>query len=162
MQAGRLVGLLGCVGVTLLSAPAVHADETAPPEPETSEPSTPGMTTAGAVDDNARYEWLDAELARIEVPTERWYTGWVASFGVLALGQYSLAAGAPNSGLREISIAGAINSTLGLGAVLIAPNTLDGTREKLKDFDASTPLGAYERRRRAEYLLHATAAEEGF
>jgi hypothetical protein len=162
MQAGRLVGLLGCVGVTVLAAPAVHADETEAPERESSEPATPGMTTAGAVDDNARYAWLDAELARIEVPTERWYTGWVASFGLLAIGQYSLGIAAPNAGLREISIAGAINATLGLGAVLIAPNTLDGTREKLENFDASTPLGAYERRRRAEYLLHATAAEEGF
>ena len=37
-----------------------------------------------------------------------------------------------------------------------------GTLARLHSFDASTPLGAYERRRRAEYLLHATAAEEHF
>jgi hypothetical protein len=165
MHAGRLVGLLGVFGAAFLSASAAFAQETGTPEdakPETSDAPTPDMTTAGAADDNARYAWLDAELAKIEGPTERWYTGWTASFGVLALGQYSLGVGAPNSGLREISFAGAINSTLGLGAVLIAPNTLDGTREKLHDFDATTPLGAYERRRRAEYLLHATAAEESF
>ena len=43
----------------------------------------------------------------------------------------------------------------------MAPNTL-GAFERLHQFDASSPLGAYERRRRAEYLLQATAAEERF
>jgi hypothetical protein len=118
--------------------------------------------TAEAMDDNARYAWLDAELIQIEASTERWYTGWTATFGWVALGQYSFAAAAPNSGLREVSLVGAINSTLGLGAMLIAPNTLNGTLERLHQFDASSPLGAWERRRRAEYLLHATAAEESF
>jgi hypothetical protein len=160
MHAGRLVGLLGVFGATLLSASAALAQETA--APETSDTPAPDLSSAGVVDDNARYAWLDHELAHIEGATERWYTGWTASFGVLAIGQYSMSIAAPNSGIREISLAGAINSTLGLGAVLIAPNTLDGTREKLENFDASTPLGAYERRRRAEYLLHATAAEESF
>ncbi|HTB76734.1 MAG TPA: hypothetical protein VK762_25985 [Polyangiaceae bacterium] len=117
---------------------------------------------AEAMDDNARYAWLDAELTQISASTERWYTGWTATFAWVAVGQYSFAATAPNSGLREVSIVGALNSTLGLGAMLIAPNTLNGTLERLHQFDASSPLGAWERRRRAEYLLHATAAEESF
>jgi len=151
MHAGRLLGLLGLGGAALVFSPNAAAQ------------SQPGSHAAtSGIDDNARYAWLDAELTQIEGPTERWYTGWTAAFGWVALGQFSFAATAPNSGLREVSIVGALNSTLGLGAMLIAPNTLDGTLERLHAFDASTPLGAWERRRRAEYLLHATAAEEQF
>jgi hypothetical protein len=165
MHLGRLAALLGLGGAALLLAPSALAqsnDSTADqgPEKTTDDEST---ATKGAVDDNARYEWLNAELKRVEVPTERWVNGWTAAFGWVALGQYAFAAAAPNAGLREMSIVGAINATLGLGAVLIAPNTLGGdARAKVESFDASTPLGAYERRRRAEYLLHATAAEESF
>jgi hypothetical protein len=148
MHAGRLLGLLGLSGAALL----VSSNAAAQSQPATHD----------VIDDNARYAWLDAELTEIEGPTERWYTGWTSAFAWVALGQYSFAATAPNTGLREVSIVGAINSTLGLGAMLIAPNTLDGSLERLHAFDASSPLGAWERRRRAEYLLHATAAEEHF
>ncbi len=151
MHAGRLFGVLGLSGAALVFSPNAAAQ------------SQPGAhATPEPIDDNARYAWLDAELTQIEASTERWYTGWTATFAWVALGQYSFAAAAPNTGLREVSIVGAINSTLGLGAMLIAPNTLAGTLERLHSFDASSPLGAWERRRRAEYLLHATAAEEHF
>jgi hypothetical protein len=152
MHAGRLLGLLGLSGAAFAFSPNAAAQSQPATHPATVEP----------IDENARYAWLDAELTKIEASTERWYTGWTAAFAWVALGQYSFAAAAPNSGLREVSIVGAINSTLGLGAMLIAPNTLGGTLERLHEFDASSPLGAYERRRRAEYLLHATAAEEHF
>jgi hypothetical protein len=151
MHAGRLFGLLGLSGATLVFSSNAVAQ---------SEPKAPPASTS--MDDNARYAWLDAELVGIEASTERWYTGWTATFAWVAIGQYSFAAAAPNDGLREVSLVGAINSTLGLGAMLIAPNTLDGSLERLHAFDASSPLGAWERRRRAEYLLHATAAEEHF
>jgi hypothetical protein len=151
MQAGRLVGLLGLSGAALVFSPNAAAQSAPAPR-----------AASDAIDDNARYAWLDAELTQIEGPTERWYTGWTSGFAWVALGQYSFAAAAPNSGLREVSLVGAINATLGLGAMLIAPNTLDGTLERLHSFDASSPLGAWERRRRAEYLLHATSAEEQF
>jgi len=151
MHAGRLVGLLGLSGATLLTL-----------SPDAAAQSQTGSQAAPEpIDDNARYAWLDRELTRIGESTERWYTGWTATFAWVALGQYSFAAAAPNAGLREVSIVGAINSTLGLGAMLIAPNTL-AALERLHQFDASSPLGAWERRRRAEYLLHATAAEESF
>jgi hypothetical protein len=149
MHAGRLVGILGASSTALFLASTAAAQ------------SAPAADFP--IDDNARYAWLDSELTKIEGSTERWYTGWTAAFAWVALGQYSFAATAPNDGLREISIVGGINATLGLGAMLIAPNTLGGgALEKLHNFDASTPLGQYERRRRAEYLLHATAAEESF
>jgi hypothetical protein len=151
MHAGSLLGLLGLGGAALTLSPDAAAQTHAP-----------AHAAPEAIDDNARYAWLDRELIQIEATTERWYTGWTATFAWVALGQYAFAATAPNSGLREVSIVGAINSTLGLGAMLIAPNTLDGTLQRLHSFDASSPLGAYERRRRAEYLLHATAAEEQF
>ncbi len=151
MHAGRLLWLLGTSSAAVFFSPSALAQST---------PAAPPADTA--IDDNARYAWLDAELTQIEGGTERWYTGWTSVFAWVALGQYSFAATAPNTGLREVSIVGAINSTLGLGAMLIAPNTLSGSLERLHKFDASTPLGAYERRRRAEYLLHATAAEEHF
>lgn len=77
-------------------------------------------------------------------------------------GQAALAASAPNRGLRVDAIVGGINSALGLFAILTAPHTMLGARDRLRRFDASTALGAYERRRRAEYILHATAAEEHF
>ncbi len=150
MHAGRLFGLLGLSGAALAFSPNVAAQSQPAPH-----------AAVEPIDENARYAWLDAELTKIEATTERWYTGWTAAFGWVALGQYSFAAAAPNSGLREVSIVGAINSTLGLGAMLIAPNTL-ANFQRLHEFDASSPLGAYERRRRAEYLLHATAAEESF
>ena len=153
MHSGRLVGFLALSGAALLLAPTANAQAASPSQ----------AAQSGAIDDNSRYAWLDAELAHIEGPTERWYTGWTATFAWLALGQFALAGPAPNAGLREDSIVGAVNSTLGLFAMLAAPNTLSGdARGHLKAFDASTPLGAYERRRRAEYLLHATAAEEHF
>jgi hypothetical protein len=157
MYVGRLLGLLG-VSSAALFFPSTAAAQSVPAAPSGgAAPSAPN-----AIDDNARYAWLDAELTQIEGPTERWYTGWTSAFAWVALGQYSFAATAPNTGLREVSIVGAINSTLGLGAMLIAPNTLSGSLERLHNFDASSPLGAWERRRRAEYLLHATAAEEHF
>jgi hypothetical protein len=153
MRAGRLFGLLGVSSAAIFFASNSDAQ---------SAPAAPTADSASAMDDNARYAWLDAELSRIEGPTERWYTGWTATFAWVAIGQYSFAAAAPNTGLREVSLVGAINSTLGLGAMLIAPNTLSGSLARLHGFDATSPLGAYERRRRAEYLLHATAAEEHF
>jgi len=151
MHAGRLFGLLGLSGAAFLTlspdaAAQSQAASRAAPEP---------------IDDNARYAWLDRELTPIAESTERWYTGWTATFAWVTLGQFSFAAAAPNTGLREVSIVGALNSALGLGAMLIAPNTLSAL-ERLHQFDASSPLGAWERRRRAEYLLHATAAEESF
>jgi len=128
MHAGRLLGLLGLSGAALLvSSNAAAQSQPAPHD---------------VIDDNARYAWLDAELTEIEGPTERWYTGWTSAFAWVALGQYSFAATAPNTGLREVSIVGAINSTLGLGAMLIAPNTLDGSLERLHAFDASSPRRA--------------------
>jgi hypothetical protein len=120
------------------------------------------IPSSDSLDDSARWEYLNAHLSNVEGATERWYAGWTSTFAALAIAQYGFAAAAPNAGLREISLVGAINSTLGLGAMLIAPNTLDGSREKLEQFDATTPLGAFERRRRAEYLLHATEAEERY
>src|SRR6185437_10063680 len=71
-------------------------------------------------------------------------------------------ASAPNPGLREVSLVGAINATLGFGAMLISPNTLLGSREKLDNYDTMMPQGIYERRRRAEYYLRATTAEEKY
>jgi len=154
MHPGRLVGLLGLGGAALLLAPTANAQSEGAPH---------AAVQTDSLDDNARYAWLDKELGNVEGPTERWYTGWTATFAWLSLGQYTFAAPAPNAGLREFSLVGAVNSTLGLLAMLGAPNTLGGdAREHLQKFDASTPLGAFERRRRAEYLLHATAAEESF
>ena len=48
---------------------------------------TSATTEITSLDDNARYAWLDAELTNVEVSTERWYTGWTATFAWLALGQ---------------------------------------------------------------------------
>jgi hypothetical protein len=153
MHPGRLVAFLGLGGAVLSLAPTANAQSEGAPHAAPSE----------SLDDGARYAWLDNELGKVEAPTERWYTGWTATFAWLAVGQYSFAGPSPNAGLREFSLVGAVNSTLGLFAMLAAPNTLGGdAREKLQKFDASTPLGAFERRRRAEYLLNATAAEERF
>lgn len=151
MHAGRLIGVLGLSGAGLMTlcsdaAAQSKASSQAAPEP---------------IDDNTRYAWLDRELTPIAESTERWYTGWTATFAWVTLGQFSFAATAPNTGLREVSIVGGLNSALGLGAMLIAPNTLSAL-PRLHQFDASSPLGAWERRRRAEYLLQATAAEEDF
>ena len=154
MHPGRFVGLLGLGGAALLLAPTANAQSEAAPH---------AAAKTDSLDDNARYAWLDNELGKVEGPTERWYTGWTATFAWVSIGQYSFAGPAPNAGLREFSLVGAVNSTLGLLAMLAAPNTLGGdARERLQKFDASSPLGAFERRRRAEYLLHATAAEESF
>jgi hypothetical protein len=151
MHAGRLIGVLGLSGAGLLTLCSDAAAQSRASSHATLEP----------IDDNARYAWLDRELTPIAESTERWYTGWTATFAWLTLGQFGSAATAPNTGLREVSIVGAINSALGLGAMLMAPNTLSAF-ERLHQFDASSPLGAWERRRRAEYLLHAAAAEEDF
>jgi hypothetical protein len=154
MHPGRFVGLLGLGGAALLLAPTANAQSEAAPH---------AAAKTDSLDDNARYAWLDSELGKVEGPTERWYTGWTATFAWVSVGQYSFAGPSPNAGLREFSLVGAVNSTLGLLAMLAAPNTLGGNaRERLQKFDASSPLGAFERRRRAEYLLHATAAEESF
>lgn len=149
------MGLLGLGGAALLAAPAASAQSDDEPRPR--------HHKADSLDDNARYAWLDDELGKVEGPTERWYTGWTATFAWLTVGQWAFVGPSPNAGLREFSVVGAVNSTLGLLAMLAAPNTLGGNeRERVQHFDATTPLGALERRRRAEYLLHATAAEESF
>jgi hypothetical protein len=150
MNSIRLGALLGAAIAVIVQAHEAEAQNA--PSPAPAPPSS----------DEQRYAWLDAELARAEGPTERWYTGWTATYGWLTLGQAALAASAPNAGLRVDAIVGGINSALGLLAMLAAPHTMLGARDRLRRFDASTALGAYERRRRAEYVLHVTAAEERF
>jgi hypothetical protein len=141
---------------TLGLAPAARAQSD-------DEQPRPAHHKADAFDDNGRFAWLDAELKKINGPTERWNTGWTATFGWLAIGQWAFVGPSPNAGLREMSVVGATNATLGLLAMVTAPNTLGGDAlAHVEHFDATTPLGAYERRRRAEYLVQATAAEEGF
>lgn len=128
------------------------------------QPPASGVPATGSpvIDDNARYAWIDAQLAQIEGPTERWFTGWTWTFAWLAAGQAGLAAAAPKPGQVADSAVGAVTSALGLGTMLIAPNTLLGAREQLAKFDATMPQGQYERRRRAEYVLQAVSAEERF
>jgi hypothetical protein len=109
-----------------------------------------------------RYNYLSAELARVTKSTESWYAGWTTAFGLVAIGQYTTAAAAPNTGMREFALVNAVNATLGFGAMLIAPNTLSGARERLEVSDTAMPQGIYERRRRAEYYLRATKAEEAY
>ncbi|HEX3770438.1 MAG TPA: hypothetical protein VHV30_06225 [Polyangiaceae bacterium] len=145
-----------------MSIAALVAAPTARAQSDDDQPQH-GHRKADSLDDSAKFAWLDAELKKINGPTERWNTGWTATFGWLALGQWAFVGPSPNAGLREMSVVGATNATLGLIAMIAAPNTLGGDAlAHVEQFDASTPLGAYERRRRAEYLLHATAAEEGF
>jgi hypothetical protein len=117
---------------------------------------------ASTIDDNARYAWLSAELTKIEGPTERWHTGWLWGFTWLTASQLALGASAPTIGLREDSYVGAAVGALGLVSVLIQPNTMDGALDTLKSYDGSSPLGRYERLRRAEYYLRSTAQEERF
>jgi hypothetical protein len=181
MHLGRIAGLLGLGGAALLFAPTAAAADS--DDDTKQDDSTEGSPNKGSPDKDAdkdsdesespkagspaeleaeRYAYLNAELKHVEASTERWFAGWTCGFAALALGQYSLAASAPNDGLRAFSIVGAINTTLAFGAMVIAPNTLVSSREKLDTFDATMPQGMYERRRRAEYYLHATTAEEKY
>jgi hypothetical protein len=157
MHLRRFVGpLLGVSVATLAVAPVARAQSDDDHQPSS-------HTKADPLSDSARFAWLDSELKKINGPTERWNTGWTATFGWLALGQWAFVGPSPNAGLREMSVVGASNATLGLIAMIAAPNTLGGDAlMHVEHFDASTPLGAAERRRRAEYLLQATAAEEAF
>jgi hypothetical protein len=148
--------LLSAAAVVLLSSNA-SAQEGPPPPP------TAGATdSASTIDDDARFEWLAAEIAEIEKPTERWFTGWTWGFAWLTASQISLAAAAPTSGLRADSGVGAVVAGLGLAATISQPNSMLNAQETLRKYDASTPLGRYERRRRAEYILQSTASEERF
>ncbi|HEX4448168.1 MAG TPA: hypothetical protein VH044_15575 [Polyangiaceae bacterium] len=174
MHLGRIVGLLGLGGAALLIAPNAAAadsdDDTkqddssdkASGDKDSSDSEASPKASTPAELEAERYAYLNAELKHVEASTERWFAGWTCGFAALALGQYSLAASAPNDGLRAFSIVGAINTTLAFGAMVIAPNTLVSSREKLDNFDATMPQGMYERRRRAEYYLHATTAEEKY
>jgi hypothetical protein len=117
---------------------------------------------SNSMDDDARYAWLSAEIAHIEGPTERWQTGWTWGFAWLAAGEWSLAAAAPKQSLQEDSGVGAVVGTLAFAAMLIQPNTMADAQATLAQYDASTPIGKYERRRHAEYLIKATASEEAY
>jgi hypothetical protein len=121
-----------------------------------------GEARAQPSEDEVRYAWLDAELARIEVPTERWFTDWALAYATLTLADEQLAVITKDPAQRTAAIVGGAGSVLGLLGVALQPNTLAGARERLAAFDATTPLGKYERRRRAEYVLHAVAAEERY
>jgi hypothetical protein len=154
MRIALAASLLPAAAILLLgsSAAAETATATAP---------TP-TTSAPPVDDGARYAWLDAQLAQIEMPTERWFTGWTWTFAWLAVGQGSLTAASPTAKQRELSGVGVGQAVLGLGAMLMAPNTLRGARARLNKMDVTTADGQYARRKRAEYVLAAVAAEEQF
>jgi hypothetical protein len=112
--------------------------------------------------DDERYEWLDRRLAAVETTTERWHKGWTWGFIWLAAGNASLGVVAPTEPQRQFALTTSVESVLGLTSTLIQPYTMGGAREMLREYDASTTLGQYERRRRAEYVLYATASEENY
>jgi hypothetical protein len=148
------------VGLTCRSA---SAQEEAGPEeagPHAGSASTSG--SPNPMDDDSRYAWLSAEIKQIEGPTERWQTGFTWGFAWLAAGEWSLAAASPKKDLMQDSMVGAVIGTLALGNMLIQPNTMAGAQESLDQYDGSTAIGKYERRRHAEFLIEATASEEAF
>jgi hypothetical protein len=114
------------------------------------------------MDDDARYKWLSAEIEQIEGPTERWQTGFTWGFAWLAASEWSLAAAAPKPDLQKDSAVGAVVGTLALGNMLIQPNTMADAQATLAQYDGTTAIGKYERRRHAEYLIKTTAVEEAF
>jgi hypothetical protein len=127
------------------------------PDADGEEPAS----TSKSVDDE-RYAWLRGQLDAIERPTERWFRGWTFGFGWAAVGSASLAVVAPTPGQEELAVVTSVQTVLGLGATLIQPHTMGGAIEKLDRIDASSALGQYERRRRAEYILYAVASEENY
>jgi hypothetical protein len=88
--------------------------------------------------------------------------GWTWGLAWIAAGTASLATVAPTDGQRELAITSSVTGVLGLSATLVQPNTMAGIRGRLDQIDATSTLGRDERRRRAEYALYATAAEEAY
>ncbi|MGH7270487.1 MAG: hypothetical protein ACREJ3_08650 [Polyangiaceae bacterium] len=154
--------LLSVAAVMLLSRSAAAQPEGAPAATSNSDPEASVTGGASAFDDAARYAWLDAEIKPIEASTEKWFGVWTWGYAWVATSQVALAIPAPNDGLRELSLVGASTSFLGFLSMLTLPNTMSGASDTLAKYDASTPFGQYERRRKAEYILQATASEESY
>jgi hypothetical protein len=129
---------------------------------EAREAPAPNDGSLDTLSDSARYARLDADLARIEVPTERWFTGWAWTFAWATVGNAGFAAATPTYQQRVLAVVTGTTSALALGAMAVQPNTLIGERDRMAKMDASTPLGQYERRKHAEYVLHGVAAEEAY
>jgi hypothetical protein len=117
---------------------------------------------ASGADDDARYEWLLIQLSRGQAPTRNWWTIWVATYGALAAGQGAAAWLVEDEGLRVDAAVGAIESALGLVAVLLAPRTAAWAAPSLRAMDAGTPEAKRKRRMRAEELLRESASEQTF
>ena len=164
VSAAAVAVLLTCRGAAAQEESASDEDKEGEAEhPEhPSSASVPKGASASTIDDDARYAWLSAEIARIEGPTERWQTGWTWGFAWLAAGEWSLTAAAPKQNLQEISGVGAVVGTLAFMNMLIQPNTMADATATLAAYDGTTPLGKYARRRHAEYLIKATSSEEAF
>jgi hypothetical protein len=161
----RLVGLLVVLAALLASGRAAAQPPAAPGPAAVQEPGAERDAAAsrGATSiDDERYAWLDKHLAAVETPTERWYKGWTWGFIWLAAGNASLGVVAPTEPQRQFAFTTSVESVLGLTSTLIQPHTMGGAREMLREYDASSAIGQYERRRRAEYVLYATASEENY
>jgi len=142
----------------LLTAAGARAED----EPPRRSPPVAQAAPGDTLSDAARFARLDADLAEVEGPTERWFTGWEWTYAWATAGNAAFALTTPSADQRTLAIVSGTTSALALAAMAIQPNTLLGERERLAAMDGSTPLGRYERRRRAEYVLHAVASEEHF
>lgn len=140
--------LLGCC---LLAAGAASA--------QSPDGRLEGVTVTGSIVQE-RIGFIQSRLDRHEMSARRWWGGWLAAYGTLALAQGGAVALSDDDGLRKDAIVGGVGSTLGFAATLFRPMHIRWSADRLRSSSAESPAKNSLKLQRAEMFLAAAAAEE--
>jgi len=110
---------------------------------------------------------VSRRLLRIETLLEKeqpkartWKTSWLIAYGVLALGQGTLALLTDDDAMRAEYGVGAVKSGLGFGGLLVFPFRAAHGASDLRELPARTAAERRKKLREAERLLEESAADE--
>jgi hypothetical protein len=103
---------------------------------------------------------IEALLEKEQPRARTWKTSWMIAYGVLALGQGTLALLTDDEAMRADYGVGAVKSGLGFGGLLVFPFRAAHAASDLRELPARTPLERRKKLREAERLLEESAADE--
>jgi hypothetical protein len=103
---------------------------------------------------------IEALLEKEQPRARTWKTSWMIAYGVLALGQGTLALLTDDEAMRADYGVGAVKSGLGFGGLLVFPFRAAHAASDLRELPARTPLERRKKLREAERMLEESAADE--
>lgn len=113
-------------------------------------------------DVDARYAYIESALRRDAPAARLWWTGWVASYAALTVGQASFALATTSKGLRIDSLVGGATTLLGAVGTALTSRAAFTAPGRLAAMKADTPRARRLRLKRAEESLRDVADSERF